>query len=153
MFSFRKLNADFDSDTTSRDSDLYVCFLNCKNKTLMNSVFAQLQGYQAIYAPRKIVLDKSDKNQPITKPLTSDNYPEYFYDVSIEKSSSFLGSAAYKIKITGSSLALQSAIEALVFAKLYDQIDFSLPPELSEYLNRLVQNEIPDLIKRAELNF
>lgn len=156
MFLSRKpsYNSDsFSSKTSSRSSDTLECVLTC-DSTNKAKITQQLKGYTRSIQ-KKIMVDKQEKNESLTKEPTLENFPEYFYSVSVNKTSSFLefGCSRYQIKIIGTVDALKSAVEALVFADFYDKESCSLPPLLVEYAEQLLRGDIPAIIKRIEFNF
>lgn len=65
-------------------------------------------------------------------------FPEYYYEVKIEKNNS-----NSKIKILGTNLALQSAIEALIYGHIFTSYDFrKLPIALYEYAKNIEGNRV-----------
>lgn len=157
MFLSKKSNYTLNSNstrTTSRNSEVMECLLTCEAKDL-DKIIEQLTEYRNRSIPKQIIIDKLDKNESITKSLTPENFPSYFYNFSFEKTSSFFGFciSRYRIKISGTLESLQSAIEALVFANLYDEKSITSPPALIEYAKKLLSGDIPSVVRKADINF
>lgn len=156
MFLFKNMLGDTDSHssmTVSRSSDTLECVLTCDSPNKVK-ITQQLKRYTR-FIQKKIMFEKQEKGESITKALTPENFPDYFYSVFENKTSSFLevGSSKYEIKIIGTLDALKSAVEALVFADFYNKESCSLPPLLVEYAEQLSSGDTPSVITKIDFNF
>lgn len=156
MFLSRKISNDTDSRSSaamSATNDTLVCVVSCDSPS-KEEISQQLRAYTRSIQ-KKIMYEKQEKGEPLTMALKPENYPDYFYSMSVQKTNSFLysGPSKYEIKITGTLDALKSAVEALVFADYYDAATCSLPSPLEEYAEQLLRGDTPSILTKIAFNF
>lgn len=107
------------------------------NEQIIQTVRDQLEGYASRGVGRKIITEQESAIVTNGGPLSA-QFPEYFYEVEIEKNVS-----NSNIKILGSDLALQSAVEALIYGRIFTSNSFrKLPKALYEYAKNIESDKV-----------
>jgi len=109
--------------------------LTCDRASSIRRIEDQLNGYFRIISEKII----SDRTINICERISlKTQFPQYFYSIDIVKTESHI-----QVNITGSDLALQSAIESLIYGKLCESSDFrALPPKYREYAKAVEDSKI-----------
>jgi hypothetical protein len=127
---------DIQFTACSEDREKNYLIFTC-NKQIFQTVQDQLEGYASRGIGRKIITEQADTIVTGREPLRA-QFPEYFYEVKIEKNG-----PKGKVKILGTNLALQSAIEALIYGHVFTSDGFrKLPIALYEYAKDIEGNRV-----------
>ncbi len=127
---------DIEFAACSEDKQKNYLIFTCNNK-IIQTVQDQLEGYVSRGIGRKIITEQADAIVAGREPLSA-QFPEYYYEVKIEKNN-----RKGKIKILGTNLALQSAIEALIYGHVFTSNNFrKLPIALYEYAKDIEVNRV-----------